>query len=237
MKYLSGFFLFLILMPAYAQENNNSSSADSVEIPLELRKQAYIYSLAKKYNDPAVARMALYNLIAVNPSSSAILDSLALLYFDYQQYASAAIVAQDALSLNPDDLFASEVAAIAFDNLGVKSRAVTHYEKLYLASNDLETLYKIAFLQYELKRYSEALNNTDIITASPKSEEIKLLFPLNNQQNQEISLKASTLRLKGMIEAAQGNTEQARTYFQQALELAPEFSLVKEQLKALDEQK
>lgn len=234
MKYLSGIVLFFILLPAFAQETANSASTDSVDVPMELRKQAYIYTLAKKYNDPAVARMALFNLMAMNPSSSAILDSLALLYFDYQQYASAAIVSQDALSLNPNDLFATEVAAVAFDNLGVKTRAITHYEKLYLANNDLETLYKIAFLQYELKRFSEALNNADAIIDSPTSGEVNLLFPLNNQENQQVSMKASTIRLKGMIEADRGNTTQAKEYFQQALELAPDFALLKEQIQALE---
>lgn len=224
------------MVPTVAQDRSDSVSQDSISIPMELRKQAYIYSIAKKYNDPAVARMALYNLLASNPGSSAILDSLALIYYEYQQYASAALVSQDALTLNPNDLFATELAAVAFDNLGVKHRAITHYEKLYLANNNLETLYKIAFLQFDLKRYSEALNNADAIINSPKSEEIKLLFPKDENTNQEISMKASALRLKGMIEADKGNNELAKENFQKALEIAPDFQILKEQLQALDQE-
>ncbi|MEQ8582970.1 MAG: hypothetical protein RIC30_11465 [Marinoscillum sp.] len=229
MKYLATLLIALCAISASAQQQAPKDS-----IPYELRKQAYIYTLAKKYNDPDVARMALYNLIATNPNSSAVLDSLALLYFDYQQYASAALVAQDAMKIDPNDLFATEVAAVAFDNLGVKTRAVNNYEKLYLANNDLGTLYKIAFLQLELKRHGEAINNADVIIASPKSDELKLVFPIDNSRTQEISLKAATVRMKGMIEADKGNTSLARELYQKALDMEPDFAMLKEQIAALD---
>lgn len=229
MKYLLSLIVCLVGFVASAQQQIPQDS-----IPFELRKQAYIYSLANKYNDPAVARMALYNLIATNPGSPALLDSLALIYLDYQQFASAALVAQDAMKLNPDDMFATEVAAVAFDNLGVKARAVNNYEKLYLANNDLNTLYKVAFLQLDLKRYGQAINNADVIIESSKSEEIKLIFPTQDQTGQEVSMKVAATRLKGMIENDRGNTALAKDYFQKALDMQPDFELLKQQIAELD---
>ena len=117
MKYiLSTFILASIVLSSYGQQDQSTTpQADS--IPKEIRANALIYNLAKKYNDPAVTRMALYNLYALNPSI-AILDSLALMYYENQQYASAALTAQDAASYNPNDLLANEIAAVSFDNLG-----------------------------------------------------------------------------------------------------------------------
>ncbi|RED94408.1 hypothetical protein [Marinoscillum furvescens] len=230
MKYLLSLIVCLVAFASSAQQQVPQDS-----IPFELRKQAYIYSMANKYNDPAVARMALYNLIATNPGSSALLDSLALLYIDYQQYASAALVAQDAMKLNPDDIFATEVAAVAFDNLGVKTRAVANYEKLYLANNDLNTLYKVAFLQLDLKRYGQALSNADIIIESSKSEEIELIFPTQDNKGQEVSMKVAAIRLKGMIEKDRGNTALAKDLFQKALDMQPDFELLKQQIAELDQ--
>lgn len=231
MRYLITFTLIFCAMAATAQQQ----PAQRDSIPFELRKQAYIYSMATKYSDPQVARTALYNLLAINPNSSSIMDSLALLYLDYQQYASAALVAQDAMKINPDDMFATEVAAVAFENLGIKNRAVEYYEKLYLNNNDLGTLYKVSFLQLDLKRHGEALVNADAIIQSPEAEEIKLLFPVSKNENQEISMKVAAIRLKGMIEEDKGNVAEAKAFYQQALDAAPEFVILKEQIAGLEE--
>lgn len=229
MKY---FLMFAISLMAYGAMAQKQIPADS--IPFEVRKQAYIYTLAKKYNDPVVARMALYNLIATNPNSTTILDSLALWYFDDQQFVSSALVAQDASRMDPSDLFATEVAAVSFENLGVKDRAVIYYEKLYLANNDLSTLYKLSFLQLELKRYGEAINNADALIENPKSATMKLLFPINQNDTQEISMKAASIRLKGMIELDRGNKALAKEFYQKALALEPNFVILKQQIAELD---
>lgn len=235
MKYIFFIIIALGIFSASAQEQAQQAmqQAQRDSIPLELRRQAYIYSLAKKYNDPVVARMALYNILSTNPNSTPIMDSLALLYLDYQQYASAALVAQDVVQINPEDVFAAEIAAVSFDNLGVKTKAVDNYEKMYLATNDLGTLYRVAFLQFELKRFGEAMNNADVLVEDPKSEELNLIFQKSQKENQEISLKASAMRLKGMIAEAQGNTEQAKEFYQKALELEPEFAIAQKELSEL----
>ncbi|MFT6883225.1 MAG: tetratricopeptide (TPR) repeat protein [Marinoscillum sp.] len=228
MKYWIFSLLVFVSVSSFAQAD---AAQDS--IPFEIRKQAYLYSMANKYNDPSVARMALYNLLVADPTNTAILDSLAISYFDYQQYASAALVAQDAIAINPKDLFATEIAAIAFENLGVKSRSITYYEKLYLANNSLSTLYKICFLQLDEKRYNEGLNNADVIINSSKSETLKLVFPVNQKETQEVSMKVAAIRFKGMLEEDRGNTSMALEYYQKAIEMEPEFVILKEQIKTL----
>lgn len=231
-KLMRGLLFMFALLSATVSEAQEQAPQDS--IPFEIRKQAYIYGLARKYNDPVISRVALYNLIAIDPLSSALLDSLALNYIDYRQYASAALTAQDALKLNPDDLLATEIAAVAFENLGVKQRAVNHYEKLYLESNDLSTLYKIAFLQYEVRNMQEALTNADILVNSSKSDNIKLIFPIDQDKSQEISLKACATRLKGLIEQERGNISLAKQYLRKSLEMQPDFQLVKKHLEELE---
>ncbi len=199
-------------------------------IPFEIRQQSYIYGMAKKYNDPSVARMALYNLLSYNPTSVPLIDSLSYLYFQYQQYASAAITAQDALSLNPGDLFATEIAAVSFENLGIKVRAVSYYEKLYLANNDLATLYQITFLQYELKRFGEAMNNITTMIENPATDKQLLIFPTADEKGQEISMKAGAYRLKALVEVAQNNSVAAKESLNKALALYPAFEIAKQEL-------
>ena len=234
MKYLLSLAIVFVGLMAGAQDTA-AKKVKQDSIPWEMRKNAFIYSMAKQYNDPAVARMALYNLIAETPGNPAIYDTLALWYYEYNQLASAALIAQDAMQLNPNDLFAAEIAAISFENLGVKSKAVQNYEKLYLGNNDINMLYKIAFLQMDLKRYGEALTNADVIIESSQSESEKLLFPIDDKQNsQEIPLKVAAIRLKGMIEADRGNTSLAKELYQKALDMKPDFVVLKNQIADLN---
>lgn len=233
MKYIMTLAIVFAGLVASAQNGTQKTRQDS--IPWEMRKNAFIYTAAKQYNDPAVARMALYNLIAENPGNPALYDTLALWYYEYNQLASAALVASDAMRIDPNDLFAAEVAALSFEGLGVNARAVENYEKLYLANNDLGTLYKVAFLQMNLKRYGEALNNVQVIIDSPKSEEQKLIFPIDDKNNtQQVPLKVAAIRLKGMIEQDRGNTALAKELYQKALDMQPDFAVLKQQMAELD---
>ncbi|MEM9338988.1 MAG: hypothetical protein AAGA66_09690 [Bacteroidota bacterium] len=207
--------------------------AEGDSIPWEFRKQAFIYNTAKIFNDPQVARMAIYNLISENPSNAPLYDSLALLYLQYNQYASAALVAQQSLQINGDNLFATEIAGSAFDNLGVKDKAIPYYESLYLANNDINVLYKIAFLQMEASRYEEANASINIIMGKEEAKSINITFPTEDRRGQEVPLNVSAHRIKAMIEESKGNDEAAKTLYLKTLEMFPGFQIVQRQLQEL----
>ena len=172
--------------------------------------------------------------MSYNPDNSAVLDSIALIYYDFQQYVSAALTSVDALILNPNDELATEIAAISFEQLGAIDRSLPYYESLYLINNNPALLYQISFMQYQLKRYNEALTNVDIVLADSKVNESKILFPVNENQEQQVSLGAAVLRLKGMVLENQGDLVGAKEAFNQALIIAPDFALLKEQLKNMN---
>ncbi len=230
MKHIITLIAISLIFTAQAQDS--SSANDS--IPFEFSRQAYIYQLAKDYNDPAVARMAIYNLLSYNPQNTALLDSLALLYYEYNQFASAALTAQDAAAQAPDDMFAVELAAICFERLGALPKAISFYETLYTHTFDMSMLYKVGFLQMDAKRYIEAETNADIIIEDPKSKTLTLIFPKNDKTNQEVSLVAGAYRLKGMIAAAQGDKIKAKESYNKALAISPEFEILKKQLAELE---
>ena len=72
-------------------------------IPVELAKKIFVYNASKQFSDPIIQRMALYDLLAENPNNYSLRDSLALLYLQQQQFASAALVAQEVAQVVPDD--------------------------------------------------------------------------------------------------------------------------------------
>ncbi|MEM9896155.1 MAG: hypothetical protein AAF789_07270 [Bacteroidota bacterium] len=228
-----GLVLWLLVGLVVGASSQSREVVEGDSIPWELRKQSFIYNSAIMFNDPIVARMALYNLLAENPGNVALYDSLALSYLQYQKNASAALVAQQAVQINPKDQFALEIAATSFDQLGVKDRALSFYEKLQLLNDDLNTLYKIAFLQLELDRYSEAATSVDIIKENPGSETLSIGFPKTDKSYQDVPLRAAAHRIKAMIAQDKGETEEAKKLFLETLEMSPGFELVQIQLREL----
>ncbi|WP_425391679.1 tetratricopeptide repeat protein [Ekhidna sp.] len=229
------FALMIVVSGAISAQSLEKAPGDS--IPWELRKQSFIYNTAKIFNDPVVARTALYSLLSENPNNVALYDSLAILYFQYNQHASAALVAQQALQINPDDQFAMEIAATSLDKLGAKDRSLNFYEKLYLATGQINTLYKVAFLQFELDRYAESNTSLDIIIGDPQAEEFSIRFPTQDGAGQNVSLKVASHRVKAMILEDKGDIEGAKKKYLEVLEMQPGFQIVQQQLREMTKPK
>lgn len=219
-------YLFSI-MPfiGFAQENVKDS-----ENYITKKK---VYETAVKYNDMVVAKDAIYQLIALDPTDVSLLDSLAYMYYENSNFVSSILVCKDIIARSPNNLGAREIAAISFQRLGLKDKALEQYESLYLMNNDINAIYQIAFLQFDLKRFKEARTSIDIVLENKNLESQKVVHATSQNTQQEVPMKASILNLKGLIDMETGNKEEAKSSFENALKLAPEFEQPKENLKKL----
>lgn len=195
---------------------------------------ARTYQLALRYNDYVGARMAIYDLLAENQASDSILYTLSVMFLESGQYASAAIAASDLEKLNPDHLGGIEIRAVAFENLGVLDKAADNYEDLYFKTGNFQSLYKVAFLQYQLKRYKESMTNIDVLLEKKESEEMTTIFEATDNTEKEYPLSVALLNLKGLNAIGLEDTAAARQYFEQALEKAPDFKMARENLNSLN---
>lgn len=216
---------------AQAQEAGQAVQADSNKQKNEADQK--IYQMALRYNDPSIAKARLYDLIERNPNNPRYRELLGNIYFEMEQYSSAALVAMDLLKMNDKNIPALEIAAYSLEQLGALDKALPHFESLHLLSGDLFSLYKTSYLQYSLKKYEEALNSVNMLIKNKKSTEQKLAFPKKDNTNQEVSMQVAALNLKGLIHKEQGNTEEARAAFDEALKSNPEFEMAKENLASL----
>ncbi|MGI9543574.1 MAG: tetratricopeptide repeat protein [Cyclobacteriaceae bacterium] len=192
------------------------------------------YQLALRYGDMDVAKNVLYHRISAEPNNLGLLDTLAMLYFDYQKYTSCILVCRDILSANPDNFAALEMSALSFENLGLKDKALSNYESMYLKKNNKLVLYKMAALQFELKRYIESSTNLDILLKNAKSDDQQVTFSTGASQI-SVPLQAAVHNLKGLIKQEEGDKAAAKQSFESALEVHPDFSFAKENLKKLEE--
>lgn len=202
----------------------------------EYDKQKAIYEKALSYNDYNVATNALYHMMVLKPSNKGLLDTLAYLYYERQQYVSAAIAAQEAAKINPGNALALEIAATSFESIGLNDKALEHYELLYLKNNDISTLYKMAFIQYRMKRFNDARASADIIINDAKAREIKLVFNKRDKSRQEIPMIAAAYRLKGLIAYEKKETDKAIQMLEKSLEFAPDFDIVKDAVEQIKKQ-
>ncbi len=223
--FLSSLFLiFGLVFHSVAQQAQESEA---------YKTQLAVYQNGLKYNDIAVAKNALYNMMALAPTNTSLLDSLAYLYFDYQQYASSLLVSRDILARNPNNLPALEISAISYESLGVYQQALSAYESLYLKLDNPYTLYKIATLQFDLGRHTESKTSIDILLKTTEIDSLNVTINEQNNQQKQIPMKAVLLAIQGLNNIELNNKETAKQNFQDALKLAPDYTMAKENLEKL----
>ena len=191
------------------------------------------YSVASRWNDLDVAKDALYDLIVEYPGNDSIIFSLAYFYYERENHTSSVLVCQDLLARNPKNTAALELSAVGYQNLSIFDRALQNYESLYLLTNDNSTLYKMAVLQYQLKKYPECLINVDGLLVSPEASTMKVAFNDKDSKPKEYLLKVALLNLKGMVYKDQDDKVNAKKFFDEALVAAPDFLPAKQNLEAL----
>ncbi len=177
-----------------------------------------------------MAKDALYDLIIENPGNDSIIFDLAVYYFQNQKSASAVLVANELLKRNPKNAGALEVAAGGYEALGVLDKSIQSYESLYLLTDNITALYKMAFLQYQMKRFKESAASAEILLARKDLDSVKASYNDSKGKAKEFQVKVAVVNLKGMLALDQGDKINAKKYFQEALAIAPDFALAKENL-------
>lgn len=224
--------LAMISTNLLAQEAAKPAPKDSNAVRNETDQR--IYQMALRYNDTNVAKVKLYELIERNPTNPRYAELLASLYFEMEQYTSAALIAMDIVENDSKNTTALEVAAYSLEQLGALDRSLRHFESLYLLSGDVYSLYKSAYLQYTLKKYEEALNSVNMLAKNKKADEEKLAFPTKDNDQQEVTMRAAALNLKGLIYKDQGSNAEAKKAFDEALALEANFEIAKENVASLN---
>lgn len=191
------------------------------------------YAMAVQWSDYDVAKDALYDVIAENPGNDSLIFDLAYYYFQSQKYPPAVLIAEGMLKRNPKNLAVLEISALGLEQMGATEKALERFESLYLIENNPARLYKMAFLQYTLKRYVESNTSIDILLKNPKIDTMKTLFQDTKGKDKEFPMRIALLNLKGMVARDSGKKEEARKYFNQALTASPDFAPAKKNLDEL----
>lgn len=195
--------------------------------------QMKVYSTGLKYYDLQVATTALYNAMALKPDRKDLRDSLALIYFAGERYGQAYTLGEEILKDNPKRNDILEMVAVSKQSLGLIKESLADYETLYSGEKQLFYLYQIATLQYQLKRYGECVGSLDQIIANEASAKQNVSIRNSNSSSQSVPMKAAALNVKGIVASDLNQDANAKEFFNQAIQLFPEFALAKGNLAAL----
>ncbi len=192
-----------------------------------------IYETALKYGDIEVARTAIYALLIKHPDSISYLDTLARLYFSGGNYVQCALTSKDYLTKDSSNLFVREMLAISFSSLNKNKESLEQYELLYANTHSVFHAYQIAVLQYVLKRFGECETTCAVILSDPKAGDQKVSISADQNNNQQVPIKAATYNIRGVMFKEMNKTDEAIASFQEAVKIFPEFALAKANIEAL----
>lgn len=231
-------FLVLLCLPfgLFAQKgkgNQRPEEEHGDDFPKKMTAQKEAaYQLALRYMDYVSASQAVLDILSLNPTEIRWKDTLAILYFEQERYPQCLRVTEEILGANPNNTMAIKMQAISYDVLGAKKQSLDLYERLYPLTKDVYDLYQIATHQYELARLGECSTTLAKLMDDPRVNEKNVSLSYNNKQ-QEVPMKAAVLNMMGVVAQTIQRKEEAKSYFEEALKIMPDFELAAGNLEAL----
>jgi len=201
----------------------------------EAMKKHYLkmYDNALVYNDARAAINALNGYLAID-SGTAYKDTLSMLYFSTKAYVSALILAEEVYKKEPGNTDAMARTAECYDELGDPKTAVSLFEQVVPKTKNPYHLYKLAVGQYQLKRTLESEVSAKAVIADTASKRIGVNFSSIDGTQQAVPVNAAAANLLGVLKMDAKNYTGAKTEFQAALKLFPDFTGAKQNLEACE---
>ncbi len=191
-----------------------------------------IYDKAIEYGDLNTAIVAAHTILANSPNDYHYMDSLVGLYYDAGNLVAAINIGNDILAAAPQNVAVREVVANSQLALGLNGEAMLNYQDLYTRTGYLVYLYNIATTQFSMKNFTECTTTIDSILASDKNMTEVVIINADGQ-SEPVALKAAAYNIKGAIAMELNNAAIAKQNFEEALKVAPNFTLAKKNLEAV----
>jgi tetratricopeptide (TPR) repeat protein len=212
--FISLFFITGLL--GYTQKKTNTDvPAEKLNPNYEVQQK--IYREAIRYEDYNVARTAIYTMMALRPEEKSLKDTLTILFYSSGMPVQTVVSGRQILSERPDNQVILELVAISEEALGLNKEALENYEKLYGLSKKSTHLYKVASLQFLLKRFGECTATIQRLVSDEKAAAEKIRIDYDQGKSQEVSLRAACMNIMGLIALELNQSGEAKKFFDEAL--------------------
>lgn len=197
--------------------------------------EAY-YAEMRKQGDIQGIINAMTHLNVLEPSQAR-KDTLAYVYMSDNKFLQAL----NTLGIDPsptDSDIAVEVKAVSLKSLGEAERAIPHFNEMFKRNPNAQIAYELADLNLQMGKFEESKKHINYGIANVKDTSMKAYY--ESAQPYQVPLKAGFYYLKGLLVFNENKTENIDTavgFFDQALQMAPNFNLAKISKEALLSQK
>lgn len=221
------FFLAALLPALYLQAQTKSELTKHYEA---------FYEQMKKQGDIQGIADAMTHLNVLQPSQAR-LDTLAYVYMSDGRYLQA--LNTIGIDPNPSDSdIALEVKAVSLKSLGEAERAIPHFNEMFTRKPNAQIAYELGDLNLQVGKLEEAKKHINYGIANAPENAAKAYY--ESTQPYQVPLKAGFYYLKGILVFNENKTENIDTaigFFDQAMQMAPNFNLAKISKEALLQQK
>ncbi len=197
--------------------------------------EAY-YKQMKAQGDPQGVINAMTHLNVLQPNQKR-LDTLAYIYVSEGRNLEALNTIGIEKSPTDSDIN-TEVKAIALKGVNQPDRAVVFYEELFKRDSNPYLAYEIADLMAQTQNLGGAKAKVEYGLANVKDDMKRAFY--ESQRPYEVPLKAALLYMKGLVVFQMNQTDnldQAINLLNEALTMAPNFSVAKLSKDALEAKK
>jgi tetratricopeptide (TPR) repeat protein len=236
-KIITFSILAFVSMSGFTQKKGTTTNTVASKPEVSSYDVQYkVYRNAVNYDDFITARVAVHNMIALKPEMKEMKDTLAMLYYNSGSYVQSTVMAREIIKENPNNALILQILATSEENLGLSKEALANYESLYKLNQEVYFLYKIAVLQYTLKRFGECSASLNKLLTQPLSDKDVIQINYDQRNAQEVPLKAAAFNIFGMMAFEMGKLEEAQQYFSESQKAFPDFLLAQNNLQMTKEE-
>jgi tetratricopeptide (TPR) repeat protein len=218
---------FIGFIPTSCTAQKNTSAGNTI-----VTTSKTIYAKAVEFGDFNTAIVAAHTILANSPNDYHYMDSLVSLYYTSGNLVAAVNVGNTILDAAPQNTTVRELVANSLIGLGMNGEAIVHYNDLYSRTSNIIYLYNIATTEFGMKNYTDCgLTVERILKADGNMTNVAINGA--DGKAQDIPVKAAAYNIKGAIAVVVNNTAIAKESFEEALKIAPDFSLAKSNLEEL----
>lgn len=189
---------------------------------------------ALESGDFNTAIAAVQSLITMQQRNVSLYDTLVSLYLASDNNQGVMYNTKRIIDLDPTNLKALDNHANAAKNLKQYGEAITTYNRLYQLKKNTKYLYEIATQYHAAKDEATAQKVMEQIINSPDSKKDSITMFVAEGISMKAPVLAVTYNYLGYLSFSKGKKEDARYYYQKALEVFPNFILATNNLENLD---
>ncbi|MES2429398.1 MAG: tetratricopeptide repeat protein [Bacteroidota bacterium] len=200
--------------------------------PSKKNQHLNVFNQSITSGDAASAILALNYYISEQGDNNPYTDTLAMLYLQQSAYPQCYYWVEKRLAVKPEDNNLLEMKGVCLDKLNEPKESIAIFEKLFKKTQNPFHAYKLLELQYGIKRLSEAVSTAEAAEKLVFKPEYTMTYSVGQQMGRTY-LQSSIYNIHGLALYDLGNKEEAKKYFEKALQLDTSFALAKQNLEAI----